>query len=55
MLQEIPRLGMPKTEKISRRMEYHTEQIVTIKMHFSVHLAIVAAGIFFVLSAYFSS
>jgi hypothetical protein len=44
-------LSGPKT----RRMEYHTERIVTVKFHPSVIASIVLAGIFFVLSAYFSN
>jgi hypothetical protein len=53
MIREIDRL-----EKLSKpatkRMEYHTERIVTVKFHPSVVASIVLAGIFFVVSAYLS-
>lgn len=53
MIQETYRL-----EKLSKpatkRMEYHTERIVTLKCDRSVFVAIVIAGIFFVVSAYLS-
>lgn len=40
----------PKT----RRMEYHTERIVTLKCDRSIFLVIVLVGIFFVISTYLS-
>lgn len=56
---EIPgRLYPDRTEEKAvsktKRMEYHTERIVTLKIHPSVFVAIVLAGIFFVVSAYLS-
>jgi hypothetical protein len=44
-------LSGPKT----RRMEYHTERIVTVKFHPTVILTVVLGGIFFVLSVYLSN
>lgn len=60
MLQEIPgRVFTPeylaKEEKKTRRMEYHTERIVTVKFHPTVILTVVVAGIFFALTAYLSN
>ncbi len=55
MISETTRFELPKAEKSSaRRMEYHTERIVTVKFHPSVVASIVLAGIFFVVSAYLS-
>lgn len=51
MIQETNRLETPGK---TRRMEYHTERIVTVKFHPSVIASIVLAGIFFVVSAYLS-
>jgi len=54
MIQETNRL-----EKLSKpaakRMEYHTERIITLKCDRSIFVAIILAGIFFVVSAYYLS
>lgn len=61
MIRETERIFNPdclplKAEKsATKRMEYHTERIVTVKFHPTVILTVVLAGIFFVLSAYFSN
>ena len=54
MLQETPGRIFKAEKSATKRMEYHTERIVTVKVHSSVFVAIVLAGIFFVMSAYLS-
>jgi len=57
MIQETPgRIFTPDfiEKSATKRMEYHTERIVTLKCDRSVFVAIVLAGIFFVMSAYLS-
>jgi len=54
MIQETNRLET-LSKPTTKRMEYHTERIVTVKFHPTVILTVVLGGIFFVLSAYFSN